>query len=192
MKLPVLLLCIVCLTSCKFQEEDSQESAVVKDTISYTKKFEIDTRGYDLEPEAKKYASQWLEYITAQNEVRKLENATTREVMDNATAISQIMTSLSKSLPDSLSSVPVQARLNVIRTKASLLEQYANRQQPAVEDVNRTAREIYLEFNNLKLQLNELFLKTLEDFERELDEFERLETNMRATATPDTLENTRT
>ena len=189
MKFPLFVIIFLCLLSCKSEAEDSQNSNDSKDSVSYDKKIEIDTRGFDLEPEAKKYASNWLEFITAQNEVKKLENTTTRKVMNNATAISQIMNSLSISLPDSLRAVPVEARLNVLKTKAHLLEQYSKKQQPDVKDIDRTAREIYLEFNNLKLQMNELFLKTLEDFEKELDEFERMEREMDSTATEDTVEN---
>ncbi len=183
------MLILLCLASCKSEAEDVQNTNDAKDTISFDKKIAIDTRGFDLEPQAKKYASNWLEFITAQNEVRKLENTTTRKVMDNATAISQIMNSLSISLPDSLRAVPVEARLNVLKTKASLLEQYAKKQQPDAQAVNRTTQEIYLEFNNLKLQMNELFLKTLEDFEKELDEFERMEREMDSISTEDTVEN---
>ena len=128
-----------------------------------------------LEPEAKKYALNWVEYITAQNEMKKLENSTINQVKNNAPAIAQIMESLKNSVPDSLRSVAVEARLNVVNTKAQLLKQYSGRQEPDAEDIAQTTKELHLEFNNLKLQMNEIFLKTLEEFEKELDEFEKME-----------------
>lgn len=95
--------------------------------------------------------------------------------MNSAPAIAQIMESLKSSLPDSLKSVAVESRLNVVNTKAQLLKQYSGKQEPDAEDIAQTTQELHLEFTNLKLQMNEIFLKSLEDFEKELDEFEQLE-----------------
>ncbi|MBT8296277.1 MAG: hypothetical protein KJO51_07660 [Gramella sp.] len=112
---------------------------------------------------------------TAFQQKLKLENISINDVKNNAGAIAQIMESLKNSVPDSLNSVAVEARLNVVNTKAQLLKQYAGRQDPDAEDIAQTTKELHLEFNNLKLQMNEIFLKTLEEFEKELDDFEREE-----------------
>ena len=116
-----------------------------------------------------------MEFITAQNEIEKLNDITVNEVMNSAGEIAQIMESLKNSVPDSLASIPVEARLNVVNTKAQLLKQYSTKRDPDAEEIRETTRELYKEFNNLKLQMNEIFLKSLEDFERELDEIEKAE-----------------
>jgi len=66
--------------------------------------------------------------------------------------------------------VPIQARLNVLLTKAYLLEGEANKQPPSAKNIDSLSAELYKEFGNLKIQLNEVFLKSVEDFEFELDE----------------------
>jgi DNA repair ATPase RecN len=168
---------VLVLFSCK-QESESQQSDNNVDSLSFQQKVQIDDRQYALEPEAREYALSWVEFITAQNEIRNLENATLKQIMRNSSSTAQIMESLTTSLPDSLRSVSVEARLNVINTKAQLLKQYSKKRNPDVNKIRQTTQELYSEFNNLKLQMNELFLKTLEDFEGELDRFEEMEREM--------------
>ena len=171
----IYLIFILILVACK-TDKDAEDSAENKvDTTAFQKKLKIEDPNYALEPKAKEYALKWVEYITAQNEVNKLETATINEVKNDAGAIAQIMESLKNSVPDSLKSIAVESRLNVVNTKAQLLKQYSGRQDPDAEDIAETTKELHLEFNNLKLQMNELFLKTLEEFEKELDDFEREE-----------------
>ncbi|GAA4308832.1 hypothetical protein GCM10023115_36520 [Pontixanthobacter gangjinensis] len=171
----ILLISTLLLISCKTETDAESSAEDLADTTAFQQKLKIEDPNYALDAEARKYALNWVEYITAQNEVQKLEGATVNEVMNNAGAIAQIMESLKKSVPDSLKSVAVEARLNVVDTKARLLKQYSGKQEPDAEDIAQTTRELHQEFNNLKLQMNEIFLKSLEDFEKELDEFEENE-----------------
>ncbi len=187
MKKLICFISLVAIISCK-TEQDAEDSLKNKqDTTAFQKKIKIQDPDFALEPEARKYALNWVEYITAQNEISKLEDATINEVMNNAPTIAQIMGSLKTSIPDSLKAVPVEARLNVINTKAQLLKQYSGKQKPDAEAIQQTAKELHQEFSNLKLQMNELFLKTIEDFEKELDEIERKELEEKEQKEKDTL-----
>ncbi|MCG9971234.1 hypothetical protein [Christiangramia crocea] len=182
MKKFILFISILAFVCCKTEQdaENSAEEAV--DTTAFQAKITIDDRDLSLRPEARDYALGWVEFITAQNEIENLNNSTVNEVMNNAGAIAQIMESLKNSAPDSLRSVPVEARLNVVSTKAQLLKQYAGKQEPDAEVITKTTKELHQEFNNLKLQMNEIFLKSLEDFEKELDEFEQQEKEQDSTS----------
>ncbi len=161
--------------SCKNRQEPETTAKVEEDTTAFKAKIKTSESSLKLDPEARKFALQWVEFITAQNEIENLKNSNVAEVIDKSAAISQIMQSLQASVPDSLQSTPVQARLNVVSTKAQLLDQYSHKREPDPRAVAETASELYIEFNNLKLQMNEIFRKTLEDFEKELDEFEEKE-----------------
>jgi hypothetical protein len=175
------LICIIlflALISCKTEKDAEGSSEDSVDTTAFQQKLKFEDQNLALEPQAREYALNWAEYIIAQNEVNKLHNSTLNEVMNNAGAIAQIMQSLKNSVPDSLRGVAVEARLNVINTKAQLLKQYSARQDPDAENIRETTAELHQEFNNFKLQMNEVFLKTLEEFEKELDEFERMEREM--------------
>lgn len=182
----LLLLFFICFIACKSDSSPENPTGKFQDTTAFKKRIEISSFDLPLDTEARKFALKWLEYITAQNEIQKLEGATVAEIMNNADVIAQIMKSLQESVPDSLKSMPVEARLNVVNTKAQLLKQYAAKKKPDAEAISQTAKDLHLEFNNLKLQMNELFLKSLEDFEKELDEFEEMERQ----GEPDSLEST--
>ena len=171
----IFLIAVFAMISCKTDQDADKMAENKVDTTAFQKKLSIEGPDYKLEPEARDYALKWIEYITAQNEIKNLENATINDVKNNAGAIAQIMESLKNSLPDSLRSTAVEARLNVVNTKAQLLKQYSGRQEPDAEDIAETSRELHLEFNNLKLQMNEIFLKSLEDFEEEMEQFEQME-----------------
>ncbi|MFV8225167.1 hypothetical protein [Christiangramia aquimixticola] len=183
MKHLISVFILITLFSCKPDSEGNNANMKKVDSLSFQQKIQIDDRQYALDPEAREYALNWVEFITAQNEIRNMENATLKEVMRNSASTAQIMESLITSLPDSLRSVSVEARLNVVNTKAQLLKQYAHKRNPDVNNIKRTTQELYSEFNNLKLQMNELFLKTLEDFEGELDKFEEMEREMDSLST---------
>ncbi|AVR45018.1 hypothetical protein C7S20_06885 [Christiangramia fulva] len=169
------ILLAIGVLSCKNQQQQEDASTTKKDTTRFQAKIKTPEKPISLEPEARKYALQWVEFIAAQNEIDKLENSTVEDVIDNSKAISQIMQSLQISVPDSLQSIPVKARLNVVNTKAQLLDQYSHKREPDPKVIAHTASDLYEEFNNLKLQMNEIFRKTLEDFEKELDELEERE-----------------
>lgn len=171
----ILFILIICLTACKSENEAGEKAENNMDTTAFQAIIELDKRSLNLEPEARKYALNWVEFITAQNEIDKLDDITINQVMNNAGEIAQIMESLKNSVPDSLASIPVEARLNVVNTKAQLLKQYSSKRDPNASEIRETTKELYQEFNNLKLQMNEIFLKSLEDFERELDEIEKAE-----------------
>ena len=169
-----LLLCFV-LLGCKKDIQEKPEGLSKEDSLVLTKPISVSANSVALDEKPKKFALTWVEFITAQNEMENLKNESTGKVIANAEAISQIMTSLRTSLPDSLRSNGVESRLNVVTTKAKLLEQYSGRKKPDPKLVKQTAEELYTEFNNLKIQMNEIFLETIEDFERRLDEFEENE-----------------
>lgn len=175
MKKFILFISLLAFVCCKTEQDAEKSAEEAVDTTAFQAKIKIEDKELGLRPEARDYALGWVEFITAQNEIEKLNNSTVNEVMSNAGAIAQIMESLKTSVPDSLRSVPVEARLNVVNTKAQLLRQYSAKQEPDAEVIAQTTKELFQEFNNLKLQMNEIFLKSLEDFEKELDEFEQQE-----------------
>lgn len=175
--MPKLLLIFILLSlfSCKSETNAGEKSEVIVDTTAFQASVKIKDPGLRLEAEAREYALNWVEFVTAQNEINRLKDLNINQIMNAAGEIAQIMESLKNSVPDSLAVVPVEARLNVVNTKAQLLRQYSLKRDPDPQEIRETAVELYEEFNNLKLQMNEIFLKSLEDFERELDEIEKAE-----------------
>lgn len=157
--------------------EDEAEKPVVaplETSTSFSDSLKISkTRNVILSPEAREIAADWLAYITAQNEIENLENKTGSEIVESSNNLMQIMESLRETLPDTLKTNAVEARTNVLLTKAHVLHQFSNKKQKNPDEIFELAQNLIVEFDNFKLQLNELFLKTPENFELELDqEFE--------------------
>ncbi|MDT0675178.1 hypothetical protein [Autumnicola musiva] len=170
MKNIILIILLICLFSCREKQANQTVSKV--DTTAFGLEIAVTNQQVQLQPGAREYASQWIEYITAQNEIQKFQDASLRDVMENSAPLAEIMESLQTSLPDSLRTNAVEARLSVLTTKSKLLKYAASKRDPNPEEIREISEEIPTEFNNLKIQLNEIFLKTLEDFEKELDEME--------------------
>lgn len=167
------ILSILVLFSCK-QEKSAATSAEKKiDSSAFNKTIQAPDEEVNLLPEARQQVTQWLAYITAQNEIDNLKNASVNQVIESAKPLNQIMQSLQRSVPDTLRTKPVEARINVLVTKSQVLEQFATQRDPDPEKIAQVAEEIPVEFNNFKVQINEIFLKTLEDFEKELDRIEK-------------------
>ena len=169
MKRILCLFSFICLFSCA----EKQEADVVE--VQYERSFEDrlgnnKNRTVELLPEAREVAGNWLAYATAQNEIQTLENSTGMDIMDSSNNLVQIMENLRATLPDTLQNNAVQARVNVLYTKAMVLHQLSNKKQKNPDEIFEVANDIIVEFDNFKLQLNELFLKTPENFEMELDE----------------------
>ena len=173
MKILIPLFGLIILTGCKSDVDADENTSPEMDTTILAKNISIPNTEVELVPEAREHAVQWVNYITAQNEIYNLRSASVNQIIENAQPISQIMQSLKSTVPDTLQSKAVDARLNVLATKAQVLEQLASRRNKDLKQIAKTAEEIPVEFNYFKLQLNELFLKSLEDFEFELDELER-------------------
>lgn len=170
MKKILFLLSILFLISCK---EDAKQvtRTVTTDGAKFTDTLEVTTnRKVTLLPEAKSEVSQWLAYVTAQNEIESLRTSTGRDILDTSNSIMQIMESLATSIPDSLRTTAVNSRANVLLTKSKILHQLANKKEKNADEIFEVANDLIVEFDNFKLQLNELYLKSPGDFELELDE----------------------
>lgn len=169
MKRILFILAVLSLISCreKAQKDNSKPS---EDKMSFSQDMEVTTnRRVELLPAAKEEVSQWLAYVTAQNEIESLRTSTGYDILETSNSLMQIMESLKTSIPETLSSKAVNSRANVLLTKAKILHQLSNKKEKHASEVFEVANDLIVEFDNFKLQLNELFLKSPGDFELELD-----------------------
>ncbi|WP_417884786.1 hypothetical protein [Zunongwangia sp.] len=171
----VLISCSLCF-SCK-KEQQKAPKKDIRETKAYTASYQAKKATIALSDKAKVHALKWAEYITAKNEIDKLSKTSVNSVIENAESIAQIMEALAVSVPDSLQTKSVIARLTVLNTKAQVLEQKANNEIPNAEQIKKVSIELPEEFNNLNIQINEIFLQTIKDFEEKLDKLheERLQ-----------------
>jgi prephenate dehydrogenase len=175
MKTSFWILFIFIMVGCNQKSTENNESDRKDIQLALTQKLEASKVEVILLPEAQEITNEWLAYITAQSEIENLKNYTLNDVIANTTPITEIMKSLQETVPVSLQSNAVKARLGVLVTKSKILQQLAEKREVDPEKISKTAKELPQEWNNFKIQINELFLKTLEEFEEELDEIENEE-----------------
>ena len=172
MKKLLFFLVLVFLNSCKEEEQAAEESSDDSSELSVPIDVESN-RTVILASPAQEQVATWLAYATAQNEIQSIKSASGTALLNKSGPLVQIMESLQSTMPDTLSVAAVEARANVLVTKANILHQISMRENKDAEDIFEAANDLIVEFDNFKLQLNELFLKSPEDFEMELDkEFE--------------------
>ena len=164
-----IVLSILFIGCGKNKPEETQKSSDKDIAVGLKQKLEITKDRVILLPEAQEITTEWLAYITAQSEIENFRNYTVNDVIANATPITEILQSLKETVPESLQTNAVQARLAVLLTKGKILQQLSGKRTLDPAAIAKTAQDIPVEFNNFKIQLNELFLKTLEQFEEELD-----------------------
>ena len=169
--LRILGIAIFVFTSCEDNTTVTENAVVGQDSIVLNQKVKSSkTIQVTLQSEPNEIVVNWLAYITAQDEIRNLENASLQNVVEKAVPLSKIMTELRSTVPEQLSSKAVMSRLVVLETKTKILEQLTRRQTLDADKVLVIAKELPQDFENFKLQLNELFLKTPDQFEIELDD----------------------
>lgn len=162
-----VILVLVLTVSCKEAPEaveDTNADEALAQTLEPT-----GGRMVDLTSEAMNVASRWLAFVTAQNEIRDLRNATGHQIIANADPLRQIMNSLSSTLPDTLKVTPIESRVTVLVTKAEVLHQQTTKKNQSVSEIFEAATSLINEFENFKLQLNERFLPAPGDFQQELE-----------------------
>lgn len=166
-KIYLVLLSMLLMASCKEAPEVVEDNSA--DEALANSLEPAGGRMVSLTPEAMNVASQWLAFVTAQNEIRDLRNATGHQIISNADPLRQIMNSLSSTLPETLKVTPIESRVTVLVTKAEVLHQQTTKKNRSAAEIFEAATSLINEFENFKLQLNERFLPAPGDFQQELD-----------------------
>ncbi|WBL25472.1 hypothetical protein [Zunongwangia sp. HGR-M22] len=160
---------LIFLVSCAQNSEKQKPEENIRESAAFTEEFNIPVQNTVLDAKAKEETTKWVAYLAALSEIENLKNTSVNKLIDKSSAIAQLMEELQRTIPSSLESKPVLARLRVLSTKANVLEQKSHLQELNPEEIKEVGIEIPVEFHNLNIQLNELFIENIEDFEAELD-----------------------
>jgi len=176
------VLLAICLVACgekSANTEDSESTFQEENAKKFSQQVNIPSnRQVKLLPDAEAASTNWMAFITARNEIERMDHFTLQEVVNNSNNFFRSVKQLQDSIPSDFEKTPIKTRLNVLLTKAYLLETEAERQRPNAGKIDTLSFELYSEFNNLKIQLNEAFLKPMEDFDLELDERIRIQDSL--------------
>ncbi len=166
------------LTSCG---NDSQKVVEIEPANVQEKQFYgIDDFVFpNLDNNSKIQVSQWAVFEDFDNEIRTI-NRRTKEVLRNKSLrlVTQ-MDSLSKNIPDTLSSRAIKSRLLVVKTRVYLLNQEINKSKSDSSMLQNHISELNTSYSNLIQQINEKFEKDAIDVQRLDDEKKELEKQKR-------------
>lgn len=168
----LLFISMLILVGCN--EEEKQQKALKsfqeKKAAQLKESVKIeDIMSVSLSAEARDSVSQWPEFITFENEIADIQNSSIQEIVNSSNNLKETSAGLISTIPPIFREIPIQARINVIYTKASVLVQETSKTNFDNARIIEEAKELMIAFQNLKTQLNEVFLKTLEEFEQEIE-----------------------
>lgn len=134
-------------------KEMNQKDSLLQQPIAYPKKEIL------LSDKAQNEADKWLLYIAMDSEIKRMKKYTLDDVISNAPSILRASDSLLLTIPKKFRTKPVESRVKVLHTKASVLNQLNDKQQKDLEKIKEVAEEVAVDFFNLNIQLNEVFIE---------------------------------
>jgi len=164
----------ILLFSCKEKQQDLSTVDEVEQKGNY-KYGELDFVFPELDRNSKTHVSNWAVFEDFDHELRNL-NGRSKDVIKNMTErmVSHI-DSLSKKVPDTLSSQSILSRLLIVKTRVYLLNQELNKSRPDSIRLQGSINEMNKSYANLIVQINEKFEKDAIDLQRIDDEKKELE-----------------
>lgn len=163
---------LFCLMSCRNSnsQQNIQVSQSNENTKPITEKLDLkNISRVQLSQDAKESTSDWIKFLVMKSEVNKFQDFTLKDLLEDKNNLAELTQSLTDSVPKKFDTIPVQARLNVLKTRVEMFKQYAGQDGVESEEVETHGREIYKAFANLETQLNELFIRNVPDFEFDMD-----------------------
>lgn len=166
------LILTLSLVACKeaAQQPENQQSYLSQNSAALAEN--IDLKGSltaEPSPETKEAVADWSEFTSVNVEIEKIKSSSLQSFINNADNLYEAVQKIHDSIPEQFDNPPVQSRVNVLRTKVEVLNQDLDRPDLSPEQVNQSARDIYIAFQNLKIQLNEIFLRQLSDLDFDMD-----------------------
>lgn len=113
--------------------------------------------------------SNWSAFLTLKVEIENLENYSLQEVIDNSPSIIKSINDVQDSVPEKFNTPPILNRLNVLFTKAEMLQQYLDYEQNDSITLQNMGKSIFEAYENLEIQLNETYLQTYSQFDFDMD-----------------------
>lgn len=174
----VVLFGLLFLTSCGNDKQKVDENVTIE--LDETQQYGVDDFVFpNFDNNSKLQVNQWAVFDDFDSEIRTI-NGRTKEVLKNKSQrLVAHMDSLSKKIPDTLSSRTIKSRLLVVKTRVHLLDQELNKSKPDSMMIQGHISELNTSYSNLIRQINEKFEKDAIDMQRLDDEKKELEKQKR-------------
>jgi len=169
---PVLLstfFIILVLFSCNQNKENDTNNST-KDTV-LTKITESDISKlkyleFSLDSKTQRIIEKWEEYLELELIVAKIKKGDLSYLKDNNEVITNFIKDLKNTIPDTINTPSVEARITALETKLYKLESLYNLTTTSKEGLKLTIKEFLEAVSNLNLQMNKKLEKDSRNIEK--------------------------
>lgn len=121
---------------------------------------------YTLDVKTENAIKDWLKYKDLEEIVASVKKGDLSYFNDNKKGIQTLLDELSKTIPDTVNTPSVTARITAFETKLYKLESLASLQTTSKQELGETVREFLEAFSNLNFQMNKKLEKDSQQIER--------------------------
>lgn len=120
---------------------------------------------YTLDVKTENAIKEWLKYNDLEDIVENVKKGDLSYFNDNKKAIKTLLQELTKTIPDTVNTPSVTARITALETKLYKLESLANLQTTSKQELGGIIREFLQAFSNLNFQMNKKLEKDSQHIE---------------------------
>lgn len=162
-----VLIAFVCLLSC--QENKKETTSQVAPLSELITEKDINALKYlDFEPDSKvnKLIENWAKYKEVALVITDVKQANMSFFKDNSEILTALIEELKTTIPESINSPLIAARLTALETKMYKLESEVNLSNSKKEALLACIKELLESFSNLNLQMNKKIEKESQNIQK--------------------------
>ncbi|TYB78569.1 hypothetical protein [Bizionia myxarmorum] len=153
----ICLLFVLCLFSCKDTESEIQTlpaDNAISELITKEDLASIKYADFIADPKVENMITGWAKYNELQSVILDIKAGNLSFFKDNKQIVSTLNFELKSTIPETLKTPLIIARVVAVETKVFKLESAVNLSNPEKEVVLESVKELLVAFSNLNLQMN--------------------------------------
>ena len=160
------ILLISCHNASKDSNSEQPYQEPVSKSLSEKDISKLKYTEYTLDVKTENAIKDWLKYKDLQDIVQNVKKGDLSYFNDNKKGIQTFLEELLKTIPDTLNTPSVAARITAFETKLYKLESLSNLQTTSKQELGETIKEFLQAYSNLNFQMNKKLEKDSQHIEK--------------------------
>ena len=169
MRTVLIVSLFLCLYSCNESNNKNKKSKIPEQTIAIISKTDISKLKFTefiLDDKAKRSLESWEKYFELNTIVNNAKQADFSFFTDNNEIILAFIKDIKSSIPDTVNTPLILARLIALETKMLKLEAVLNFSNQEKKETLLLLKEFFVSFSNLNFQINKKFEKESQNIQK--------------------------
>ena len=169
MKILRVLSLFICLVSCNSNTAKIESQSVEDDVSSSVTKSDIsnlDFVEFILDDKSEKHIENWEKYFELDTHVINVKQADLSFFKNNTELLIAFIQDLKSTLPKSINSTSILARMTALETKMYKLESAVNLSYVHKDDLISAIKEFLISYSNLNFQINKKFEREAQNIQK--------------------------